>query len=123
YTSIRDELEQYDDALSTREEIIVVSKCEYENASQVQETLATHAGQPVHSISAQTGANLDSFISIVLDRLDARREEAIEVSAPLSDQGETETPDLPKTKKRLPPHKAGPTKDMSNDRQAKDIVP
>jgi len=62
YLTIRDELRQYDVDLTTRPEIVVVSKGELPEAEREQQRLAERLGLPALRISAVTGAGLRELI-------------------------------------------------------------
>ncbi len=71
YKVIRHELEEYSLDLAQRPEIVVVSKAELPNASQVHEQLAAEIGTEVLLISAVTGSGLDKLIYRIAAALDA----------------------------------------------------
>ncbi|MDA0659702.1 MAG: GTPase ObgE [Planctomycetota bacterium] len=62
YLTIRDELREYDVDLTTRTEIVAISKGELPSALEQQQRLAEHLGQPVLLISAVTGAGLRELV-------------------------------------------------------------
>jgi GTP-binding protein len=70
YHNIRAELGQYDAALLERPEIVVVTKSELPDATDVRELLAEDIGRPVLLISAVTGAGLPQLVAEILQRLD-----------------------------------------------------
>ena len=122
YRAIRDELKQYDEDLASRSEMLVVTKCEHESAGEVRAALETIAGQQVFMISAATGEGVDDLVGEIMDRVEKRREAMIEAGeeVTLLRTVDLEASRLPKGKRR-PPHRSGPTAQMSNDRQAKDV--
>lgn len=61
YTSIRDELTQYSDDLSTRREILCVTKCELAEAEPIAEQLRELTGGDVLTVSAVTGQGLNDL--------------------------------------------------------------
>ena len=119
YQSIRTELSEYDQSLGERDEIIVVSKSELDGAGELRDALQTASQRDVFLISAMTGEGLGDLLNEIMKRVDQRREEMIaageEVTALRPSDREVET-----SHKRLPPHLAGPTTELSNDLQAKD---
>ena len=62
YRTIRYELEQYNDRLKDRPEIIVVTKSELPNAEEIAAQLREETGREVLLISAVTGAGLPPLI-------------------------------------------------------------
>ncbi|MBI3469500.1 MAG: Obg family GTPase CgtA, partial [Planctomycetes bacterium] len=74
YRVVRNELAQYDPALSDRPEIIVVSKSELPGAAQVREKLAAETGQSVLAISAVTGQGLDQLVRRIAQTLVAQKD-------------------------------------------------
>lgn len=69
YRVIRAELEQYNQELAQRPEIVVVSKAELPAAEECQATLTEAIGKPVLLISAVTGQGLNQLIHRVSDTL------------------------------------------------------
>lgn len=110
YHSIRSELEQYAKEMKDRPEIVAVTKCELPPAAEVQQRLAESLDQRVHLISAVTGSGLKDLLDDVVKHL------------PKSQGGQTETSDKP-TPKRVPPHLAGPTAQLSDENQAAEYIP
>ncbi len=121
YQSIRTELQEYDASLAERDEIVVVSKGEMENADEVRAALEAESGGHVFVISAMTGEGIPELTEEIMERVQKRRDEMIangeEVIAPHETAARAEQKRRPK---RVPPHLAGPTATLSNDRQAKD---
>ncbi len=118
YNAIRNELAHYDSQLAQRDEIIVVTKCELPGADQVAAKLHEETKKPVFQISAMTGEGLPELTSIIMQHVEQRRES-------MRQSGE-EPPELrpseaSKPKRRVPPHLAGPTAQLSNEMQAKDF--
>ncbi|REK07429.1 MAG: GTPase ObgE [Planctomycetota bacterium] len=72
YRVVRDELEQYDESLARRPEIVAVSKAELPEADQAREALSQEIGIDVLAISAVTGAGLDRLLHAIVAALDAR---------------------------------------------------
>lgn len=71
YHSIRHELEEYNDQLKTRPEIVVVTKSEIPGSKQLAESLASELDREVFLISAVTGDGLPGLlnrISMVLEQ-------------------------------------------------------
>ena len=71
YKAIREELAQYDEALTKRPEILVVSKAELPEAPEVQAALEKLTGREVLLISAVTGQNLNVLVQKITAALDA----------------------------------------------------
>lgn len=124
YKAIRNELCEYDQSLGERDEIVVVTKSELEGAHSVREALQEASGREVFLISAVTGDGLDGLMAEIIDRVQTRRASLIdageEVTLLRMSDMEKETASRPK---RVPPHLAGPTAGLSNQRQAKDVQP
>ncbi len=74
YRVVHGELEQYDESLAQRPEIVVVSKAELPGSAEVRETLARQLGREVLAISAVTGQGLDRLLHALTRELDARTE-------------------------------------------------
>jgi len=70
YKAIRDELAQYDEALTTRPEILVVSKAELPEAQDVKAALEELTGREVLLISAVTGQNLNILVKKIVTALE-----------------------------------------------------
>ena len=70
YRSVRDELHLYDTDLSDRPEIVVVSKCELLDTSEIASRLHAASEQTVLVISAATGQGLDVLLQHTAQRLD-----------------------------------------------------
>ena len=69
YRAIREELVQYNPALSQRPEIVAVTKADLPEAAHVREKLAGEIGVEVHLISAVTGHGLNSLLGAVAQAL------------------------------------------------------
>lgn len=69
YRSVRHELLQYDQALSERPEIVVVTKMELPDAEMVRAELTQTLDKEVLGISAVTGAGLDRLMQTILSHL------------------------------------------------------
>ncbi len=122
YQTIRAELAEYDATLGEREEIIVVTKCELEGATEVRDALHHLTGNDVFMISAVVGKGLPELVSEIARRVENRRQAMIAAGEEVTLLRETDVqPVNVDQPKRLPPHLAGPTSSMSNDRQSKDI--
>lgn len=128
YISIRGELDAYSQDLAARPEIVAVTKAELPDSRDVQQALADHLGRPVHRISAVTGEGLRELLNEVLAALDevrptttldplARQPAAADDTTPAG--GETSAAKTPSG--RVPPHLAGPTAELSDEHQAKDV--
>ena len=74
YRVVHAELEQYDEALARRPEIVVVSKSELPGSAEVRDALAAQLGREVLAISAVTGQGLDRVVHAMVRELDARTE-------------------------------------------------
>ena len=120
YLSIRNELAQYDEDLAARDEILAVTKCEFESAQEVADQLRDRTGNAVFLISAITGEGLPALKEEIMSRVDARRAAMIDAGEEVPILRETDQPDR-KRPRRVPPHLAGPTAQLSNDLQAKDF--
>lgn len=124
YQAIRGELAEYDASLGERDEIIVVTKSELDGADEVREALRNISGRDVFLISAAVGKGLDELVREIMDRVESRRTEMIAAGEEITLLRQTDVqPEREGKPRRVPPHLAGPTAAMSNDRQAKDIVP
>ncbi|QEG42707.1 GTPase ObgE [Roseimaritima ulvae] len=120
YISIRGELDAYSQDLASRPEIVAVTKAELPESRDVQQALADHLGRPVHRISAVTGEGLREMLNAVLTELDQTRPAA--KRDPLaSTPADEDQPAGPSAPARVPPHLAGPTADLSDEHQAKDV--
>ena len=75
YQTIRNELAEYDAALTKRPEIIVVSKSELPEAAEVRERLEAQTGQTVMTISAVTGQNLNTLVQKIVETLHSEEED------------------------------------------------
>ncbi len=124
YLSIREELSQYDQSLADRDEMIVVTKCEMDSANEVKSALESSTGKTIFMISAVTGTGLAELTGAFMDRVEARRDAMIQSGEEITLLRETdrEARDIGRNK-RLPPHKSGPTSQLSDGHQAKDVSP
>lgn len=118
YRNIRAELSHYDQSLAERDEILAVTKCELESADEIAATLRQETGRRVFLISAMTGQGLEELCEAIMDDVTKRREQLLAAEQP---QTPLRQSDRPTRKRRLPPHLAGPTAQLSNDLQAKDF--
>jgi GTP-binding protein len=124
YRSIRAELCEYDESLGNRDEIIVVTKCELEGAEEVRRALQEVSQSDVFLVSSVTGLGLQELTKAIMDRVEQRRERMIAAGEEVTVLREIDA--LPTNKarvRRVPPHRAGPTADLSNELQAKDYHP
>ncbi len=114
YRTIRNELQQYSPVLSERPELVVLTKSELPQADEMHQRLNDEVSTDVIRISAVTGDGIANLLERVDQRLrdrDAQREaDGIELSE--SDA----------RFKRVPPHLAGATAELSNEVQASDYV-
>lgn len=121
YEAIRGELTQYDASLGERDEMIIVTKCELDGAEDVAAELATKTGRDVRLISAVTGHGLKELKHEIMNRVEARREQLLADGHEITLLRKDDMPPSQKAKRRrVPPHLAGPTASLSNERQAKD---
>jgi GTP-binding protein len=72
YEVVQDELKQYDVELSSRPEVVAVTKCELPEAAAVHEQFVAKLGPGVLAISAVTGQGLDLLLRAVRRLLDQR---------------------------------------------------
>jgi len=121
YLSIRTELADYDASLGQRDEIIVVTKSEMDGADDVREALRRTSDHEVFLISAITGDGLPELIDEIARHVQKRRAELILAGEEVTILRQTDLDiESSERKKRVPPHLAGPTAGLSNERQAKD---
>ena len=71
YRAIRNELEQFNEDLSKRTEIIVVTKAELTDASEIRDQLAAETGKSVFLISSVTGEGLVELTRAIVQELDS----------------------------------------------------
>lgn len=122
YQTIRRELQAYSEELAARPEIVVVTKSELSEAEEVISRLTEVLGQPPHRISAVTGEGLQVMLEAVWRELtESRQRLAVQAQAFDLDQAATvavhSTPidTKPTKKRRVPPHLAGLTAQLSDD--------
>ncbi|MEO1618980.1 MAG: GTPase ObgE [Planctomycetota bacterium] len=118
YQAIRSELAHYDQSLAQRDEILAVTKAEFDEAKPVAEALREQTGKEVFLISAVTGEGIGELTEAIMSRVEDRRNAILASGESLVPLRQTETE---KKKRRVPPHLAGPTANLSNDLQAKDF--
>lgn len=124
YQAIREELREYDQSLGQRDEIVVVTKSELPDAPEVREALASLTGLDIFMISAMTGDGLAELTGEIMTRVQDRRKAMIEAGEEITLLRKSDVAPVKKGRaKRVPPHLAGPTADLSDDRQAKDVQP
>lgn len=70
YQAIRHELVEYNPALASRKEIVVISKSELPGSEEVRQQLEKEIGKPVLAISAQTGVGLVELSRLLVQALD-----------------------------------------------------
>jgi len=80
YLNIRDELRLYDAALAERPELIVITKCELEDADAVAELFEEATGKLPLLISAVTGKGLPQLLQATIRRLDELKEQELYAS-------------------------------------------
>lgn len=117
YRSIRNELAQYDAELAERDEILAVTKCEMPTSKEIADRLREETDRTVFEISAVTGAGLGELKEEIMVHVDQRRQEMLSAGEEVPVLRETARR---KPGRRVPPHLAGPTANLSNDLQAKD---
>ena len=69
YFAIRDELIQYNEELATRPEILVVTKCELPDATEVAKKLEAESGKEVLMISSATSDGLNQLTGRIAEQL------------------------------------------------------
>ncbi len=74
FKAIRSELEQYDEGLGKRPEILVVTKSELPGSKEVAEELAELVSRPVITISSVTGQGLNDLTRAIARQLHEHRE-------------------------------------------------
>ncbi|MCC9599192.1 GTPase ObgE [Stieleria sp. JC731] len=119
YESIRSELALYDESLAQRAEILAVTKCELDGAAEVAERMREATGRKVFLISSMTGEGLNELKEEIMESVNQRRQEMLDSGEEIIEVQQTEA--KPKRKRKLPPHLAGPTAQLSNNMQAKDF--
>lgn len=107
YHNIRKELAAYSQDLAKRPEIVAITKAELPGAEHVREALAESLGRDVYLISSVTGQGLQDMLMAVASQLEEYR-------ATLQPEPEPVEPRESKPS-RLPPHLAGPTKQLSDE--------
>ena len=122
YRSIRHELAEYEPALAQRDEIVAVTKSELAGAGDVCETLREASARDVYLISAVTGEGLEALSAEIMRRLERRRAEQLAAGeeVPVLRPADEKAAQKSKRPRRVPPHRAGATAQLSNDLQAKD---
>ncbi|MFG0289838.1 MAG: GTPase ObgE [Rhodopirellula sp. JB044] len=128
YAAIREELKQYDTKLSDRDELVVMTKCELDPDREVFSRMQQHFDdnpvdhkRDLYAISAASEIGLSDLVEEIMQRVTARQQEMINAGEELTPIREVDVPTEAKPKRRLPPHKAGPTSSLSNDKQARDV--
>ncbi len=121
YKSIRAELREYDESLARRDEIVVVTKSEMQGAQQVRDALRDVTENDVLMVSAMTGDSLDELTREIMQRVEQRRDRMLAAGEELTVLRESDQTYKQQARTRkLPPHLAGPTAQLSNELQAKD---
>jgi GTP-binding protein len=121
YTSIRTELSEYDESLAERDEIVVVTKREMEGADEVHRGLQAVSGGEVFLVSAVTGVGLEELTREIMKRVRQRRKELIGAGEEVTPLRQADRQALKSVlTRKVPPHLAGPTAELSNEVQAKD---
>jgi GTP-binding protein len=83
FQMLNNELCNYDDSLSQKPQLVVLTKMDVPEAKEQAQQLAMHfesLGYPVYQISAVTGEGLKELINAVGEELDRRREEQVDTS-------------------------------------------
>jgi GTP-binding protein len=75
YKSIRDELKKFDVELGARPEIVVITKADLPNATDVHNEFCDQLGHYVLCISAVTGAGLDELVAEIAKQVKGTDEE------------------------------------------------
>lgn len=137
YRTIRHELQNYSPELASREEIIVVSKCELPGAETVRDALAEATGGEVRLISSATRTGLKELVHEIAAHVERLRpefaddgvsnwvsplasaEEPAGTSSTSGDDGSE--PNRPAKPRRVPPHLRGLTAQLSDERQPRDF--
>lgn len=128
YVAIREELRQYDTSLAQRDELVVLTKCELDPDGEVSDRLTEYFTehpvshrQDLFAISAAAEIGLRELVEGIMERVTRRRQEMIEAGEELNPIRQADVP-VEKTKtRRVPPHKSGPTAELSNEHQARDV--
>lgn len=126
YRSIRDEIQQFDAELLERDELVVVTKNEMDPDGDCLNRLKEAIGQEesrvvqLMSISAVTGDGLPELLDVIMADVLQRRTAMAEAGTPAIPIRKTDAP-AKTTKRRVPPHMAGPTAQLSDTRQAKHV--
>ena len=74
YQAIHSELTQYNEKLGQRPEIVVVTKADLPDSSDIRDQLAESLGRDVILISAVTGQGLNQLTGKIVKRLDDQDE-------------------------------------------------
>lgn len=120
YRAIREELQQYDESLGQRDEIVVVTKREFDSAAAVRDQLAEHTGGQVPLISAVTGEGLSELKEEIYRRVAGRRERILAEGGEVTPLRQSDV-EKPRRARKVPPHKRGATAQLSDQVQAKDF--
>jgi GTP-binding protein len=80
YSAIRNELGQFDPALSERPEIVVISKSELPSAEGVRQRFVERLGREPLMVSAVTGKGLPQLLAAIVAELDRVSERAVSSS-------------------------------------------
>lgn len=120
YRAIRSELAQYDESLGQRDEVVVVTKCEFDGASDVAEQLRQITGGNVSLVSSATGEGVSALTETIFARVQQRREQIIAGGGEVTPLRLTDLESPSGQARKVPPHLAGPTANLSHDSQAKD---
>ena len=90
-------------------------------APQVRDALIAVTDADVFMISAVSGHGLHELVAEIMTRVEQRREALLAAGEEVTMLRQTDQPSIEKNRaKRVPPHLAGPTAQLSNDLQAKD---
>ena len=122
YQAIRKELQAYSQELAERPEIVVVTKCELQESEEVVSRLTEILEAKPLTISAVTGQGLQELLEAVWSELDELRSRQAAAPKTFSlDDAATVSVDAakveakPEKKRRVPPHLAGPTAQLSDE--------
>lgn len=118
YRAIRAELAHYDEELAARDEILAVTKSEMPASAEVAQRLREETDRPVFVISAITGDGLEPLTEEIMTRVQQRRQALMDAGEDIPVLRETHQPT---GQRKVPPHLAGPTAQLSNENQPKDF--
>ena len=115
YRVIRTELAEYSEELVSRTEVIAVTKAELPGSQEVRDALALQTGKPVHLVSAVTGIGIRELLDEVADLLEKSHVDLHHELATSEQAVSAGNDSANEVKRRVPPHKAGPTANLSRE--------